>query len=219
MTFRSRSLPLAVLLVAAVPPAPAPARAAGPAAERIADASQLLARFARIEGLSARFREEKRMALLAEPLVSEGELYYARPDKMLRKQTAPEPATVLLDGDRLQMASAAGRQQLDLSTQPVVRMFVDSVRWVLAGDEARLRDLYDVTFEARPGGAWHLHLAPRKDPLRKLVHHMTLDGHGVVLDEIRIVEHGGDETRTTFSHVDPHRRFTPAEIARIFRLP
>lgn len=210
-----------VVLAALAGTRPATAGAIAPAAaERApATATALLARFARIEGLSARYREEKRMALLAEPLVAEGELYYARPNRMVRRQRTPEPSTVLLEGDRLVVAAGGQRQELDLAAQPVVRMFVDSVRWVLAGDAPRLRDLYDVTYTVREDGGWRLRLSPRKKPLVDMIDHMTIEGRDVVLERIRIVERGGDATVMTFEKVDPDRRFTETEIARIFRVP
>ncbi len=210
----------ALALAAAARPGPVAAAPPAPTSETAAStAHALLARFARIPGLSARYREEKRMALLIEPLVSEGRLYYARPGAMVRHQDRPEPATVLLDGDRLATASGGRRDTLDLSKQPVVRMFVDTVRSVLAGDEARLSALYTITFEPREGGGWRLRLVPRADPLRRILDHMMIEGHDVVLEVLEIVERGGDTTRMTFTDVDPHRAFTQEERARIFRLP
>ena len=76
-----------------------PAAAQEPVAAPVASTpalEQLLARFAAMSGLSARFREEKRMALLAAPLVSEGTLYFAPKGRLARHITAPAPATVLL---------------------------------------------------------------------------------------------------------------------------
>ncbi len=53
---------------------------------------QLLARFAGMSGLSAKFREEKRMALLAAPLVNEGILYFA-PKGRLAAHPQKSPTT------------------------------------------------------------------------------------------------------------------------------
>ncbi len=61
----------------------------------------VLARFARIEGLTLRFHEVKRIALLTSPLVSDGTIAYARPGRMARRSGS---VTVLIDGATLRMS-------------------------------------------------------------------------------------------------------------------
>ena len=55
----------------------------------------LLARFSKIPGLSAKFREEKHMTLLARPLVNEGTLHFAPPHRVARHVTKPSLSSVL----------------------------------------------------------------------------------------------------------------------------
>ena len=100
------------VLIASLASVPAQAQvpvvtvAAAPAAAAMT-LDQLLARFAGMSGLSARFREEKRMALLAAPLVNEGTLYFAPKGRLARHITTPAPATVLIDEGSLRYADAA----------------------------------------------------------------------------------------------------------------
>src|SRR5689334_3239312 len=49
------------------------------------DATGLLRAFSGMPGLEARFREEKRIALLARPLTSEGRLFFTHPGLLLRR--------------------------------------------------------------------------------------------------------------------------------------
>ncbi len=49
----------------------------------------LLARFKAVPGLQAKWHEEKRIALLAKPLVSDGTLHYAPPQKLARHTLSP----------------------------------------------------------------------------------------------------------------------------------
>lgn len=221
----SRKL-IGVLLVAGAllaGPAAAQEPVAAPAASTPA-LEQLLARFAAMSGLSARFREEKRMALLAAPLVSEGTLYFAPKGRLARHITAPAPATVLIDEGSLRFADAGGTETMSLTQNPVVRLFVDSFVKIFAGDRVALERMYTMELAALPAAAdgvarWSLRLRPRVAPMTQIIERLELVGHDVALESMRVVEVGGDETLTTFSEVDTQRRFTAEELSALFRLP
>ncbi len=185
---------------------------------------QLLARFAAMSGLSAKFREEKHMALLAVPLVNEGTLYFAPKGKLVRHITAPAPATVLIDEGSLRFADAGGSETMSLSQNPVLRLFVDSFVKIFAGDRVALERMYTMELVGLPTGAdgvarWSLRLKPRVAPMTQIIDRLEIVGHDVALESMRVVEIGGDETITTFSEVDTQRRFTAEELAALFRLP
>ncbi|MEM9195672.1 MAG: outer membrane lipoprotein carrier protein LolA, partial [Myxococcota bacterium] len=71
---------------------------------------RLLEGFSEMPGLSARFREEKRIALLAVPLRSEGEIHFAPPGKLLRRVNQPTESAALIEGDTLTLVSG-GREE------------------------------------------------------------------------------------------------------------
>ncbi len=181
--------------------------------------SALLSRFAELPGLDARFREERYIALLEAPLVSEGTLRFAPPGKLLRQVTSPAPSTLLISDGRLVTYDGERRREMSLEANPVVRGFVESFVSFLAGDEAALRRLYDMTLTTGESGeVWELTLVPRDAGMRRVLREVRLRGHGVILDEMRIHETSGDRSVTTFTQVDPTRRYSPAEQERVFRV-
>lgn len=202
-----------LLLLGALALAPAPGRAAPDALD------DLLARFRAMPGLEADFREEKRFALLDAPLVSRGTLHFQPPGRLARHVTAPAPSTVLLDGDRLAFGDEHGRTELDLARRPAVRLFVDAFVKVLAGDRPALARIFHLAHAPADDDGWTLVLRPRVSPLKEAIERLELQGRGLVLARMRLVEVGGDETLTTFSRVDVERRYGPDEAARVFRLP
>ena len=197
-------VPVTALLA---PPAPTP--------EALAS---LIADLAAIPGLEARFREEKRLALLAEPLVSEGALYYARPDRLRRSVEQPVPSTLVLRGSELSMAAGGTARVIDLESQPTVRVFVESFRLILAGDLTRLRELYELDLRSATSDGWELVLTPRAAPLSEAIASVQVRGQGRVLRELRVRESGGDETVTQFRDVDPARSFSERERDELFRI-
>lgn len=182
------------------------------------DLDSLLRSFRGLTGLSARFREEKHVALLAAPLRSEGEIHFAPPGRLLRRVTAPSPSVALIADGRLTFASGGQRQQFDLARQPLVAGFVDSFRHVLAGDRQALEASYRISYEPRDDGSWRLTLRPRGAPLDQFLREMTFEGRGVTVTRMRMVEVSGDETRTEFFDVVTTKRWSPEEIRRVFRV-
>ncbi len=181
----------------------------------------LLRRFAAVPGLHARFREEKRVQLLAAPLVSEGTLDYAPPSRLVRRTATPAPSTVLIEGSHLRFGDGRGEQSIDMNATPVVRQFVDSFLALVAGDRAALERSYEIDFrvpDAQRPEAWTLTLRPRVATIQRVFRDIELRGAGVILDAMTLRETSGDETSTRFTEVDAARRYAPDEAARVFRL-
>ena len=197
-------------------------------ANAIADAAarltfdSLLARFRAIPGLSARYREEKRITLLAEPLVSEGTVHYAPPQRLARHTRSPAPSSIVFDGTTLRFGDAKSEERIDVSSNPVVRAFVETFVSVLAGDRSKLERTFVVGFRAgdaaHPGERWELSLVPRDSKLLGVLREVRFAGDGVVVSQMRIREASGDEAITTFSDVDVAHRYSADEAARVFRV-
>lgn len=198
----------AALLTVAWVPRLARAFGAGPSA------SELLAAFAKMPGLEAKFREEKHMALLAKPIVNEGSLHYHR-GMLARHTDKPAKSSVVVRDGKLSFGDASGSDSLDLSSSPVVRLFVDSFVKIFAGDRTALESMYALTFAAE-GAGWKMVLKPKVDPMRGTIDVVELSGSGKKIASMRVVEKGGDETLTTFSAVDTGRRYSAKEVARVF---
>ncbi len=185
------------------------------AAQKPVSLDALLAQFAALPGLEARFHEEKRMALLAAPLVSEGTLHFAPPDRLVRRTLSPSPSTLLIEKGALRFGDAQGSESIPLDGNPVVRLFVDSFLKILEGDRPALQKIFAMDLKPR-GNCWELVLKPRLAPMTSVIEQIVLRGEGVVLSQMTLREPGGDQTVTTFTAVDPARKYTPAELAAIF---
>jgi hypothetical protein len=193
---------------------------APPAAKRAAPTlAELLAEWKRAPGLSARFREEKHLAMLDAPLVTVGTIHFAPPQRLARRAESPLQSVLLIDGNQLQFGDAEGRQSVDLATNPVARLFVDSFVKLLQGDRAGLERYFRVDLVSRAKEGWRITLVPRVSPMDKTIKELVIVGDGVVLREMDVRETNGDWTHTVFTEVDVNRQYTPAELDRIFRLP
>ena len=172
----------------------------------------VLGRFARIEGLTLDYHEEKHISLLSTPLTTDGTLAYARPGRLARRAGSQ---VVVIDGASLHMSDGGHEQHIDLASQPIVRSFVDSFRAFLAGDRAALEHSYTLSF-AHTDVDWTITLTPRVAPLNQFMTSIVFHGTGDALTSMTMTETSGDTTTTTFSRVDDHHRFSEAESARVF---
>lgn len=166
-------------------------------------------------GVEARFREEKRLALLSEPIESRGTLYFVPPNRLSRETREPSPSRLVIDGDRVSFRDAAGGETVDLSTNPIAREYVANFIVLFGGDLEALESRYQPRFRAGASG-WTLELVPRAARLREFIERVTLAGRGRALERMELVEAGGDRTTTWFDAVRTDRVFSDAELARIF---
>jgi hypothetical protein len=187
----------------------------------------LLEGFSRMTGLSARFREERHLTMLEEPLVSKGVVFFAPPGRLVRHVGEPLASTLLVEGSEITFGSADEVRSLDLATSPVLCSLVDGIRLVLAGDADALRESFRIQVETDSGAAaagagerrWRIRLEPLQAPARDAIASISFSGRGRTPTEVRVVERGGDQTVTTFSEVRADLRFSEEELARLFRVP
>jgi outer membrane lipoprotein-sorting protein len=206
-TVRSVCLALLFALSLAVP-----ARAEEPTLEG------LLAEFAKVTALSAHFREEKTMALLAVPLVSEGDIYYERPRRLARHTKTPGASSVVLDGAQLSFGDAQHKESMGVDAHPALRVLVDTFVSVLSGDQERLLAMADVKLEKVGARGFKIHVTPKEPNVLKLVRSMSFEGEGPLLTKMELLDANGDRSVTTFSSVKPQATFSPDQAKRLFRV-
>ena len=186
---------------------------AGRAPAAPTELDEVLRRMASASGVEATFEERKELALLAAPLESRGVIYFVPPDRFARFTSSPAASALLVNGDAVQLRE--GGEAIDLSGNPVARVFVENFVALWSGDRERLDSLYRVEL----GGtrdAWELRLVPRRPPLSEVLAAITLRGDRDAMRELLVEERDGDRTTTRFSATRTDRVFTPAELARIF---
>jgi Outer membrane lipoprotein carrier protein LolA-like len=206
-------LTLAGVSLGAAEPPPAHPTASAPK-----DARGLFTAMASIPGLEAKFREEKKLALLRAPLVSEGRLYYKRGGYLARVTEKPSPASVRITPSTLEVNNGSGFQQVDLTGRADIKLFVESFARVLAGDYEALASVYEINFQSLPGEAarWRLSLVPKIGNLVHLVKSLELEGTGFGVELIRVNETKGDSTTTRVELVSAARSYSAEEQQRYF---
>jgi len=163
---------------------------------------QLMATLAQVSTSHARYREVKHVSMLKEPLNLSGTLFYARPDRMEKRQTRPFAEVIRVEGDRLTVERDGRTRSVSLRGAPLVDALVESLRATLAGDAASLESLYEARVEGAPD-RWTLLLTPRDPEVAAAVRSIAVAGSGARLARIEIVEPGGDSSVMTIEDESP----------------
>jgi hypothetical protein len=147
------------------------------------------------KGSTAHFVEQRFLAMLKEPLKSEGSLRYTAPDKLEKETLYPRRQLMRVDGDRVTVEPGpdGAPRALSLAAQPEVGAFVEAVRGTLAGDLPGLERFYAVTFEGVLA-AWSLRLEPKLETVRKLLAGIRVTGQGTEIQSMEFRQADGDRT-------------------------
>ena len=185
----------------------------------------VLREFSSMPGLVAEFREEKHLALLREPLVSQGILYFAPPGRLARKVHTPVPSTLIADERRLWYSGSGEEGWIDLDANPTAAAFVSTFRLLLTGDVAGLEKSFKIQL-TQPNSAseqefsreqsWELLLEPRSENLKRMLRWIRIRGASGSISELRIFDAAGDESVTYFHAVDTEHHFTERELVEHF---
>lgn len=175
----------------------------------------LMQRLADTRSLRARFSERKTLALLVDPLETEGSLYYVAPDRLARHIELPGPSTLVIHGDDLVFTDPAGRDRVDLGQSEVARQFVDNFIVLFNGDLAGLERRYRIEFRAE-GEEWRIGLEPRTRAVRSMIESLLLAGSGLELRRMEVLETTGDRSVTTFDAIETNYAFGADELERLF---
>lgn len=206
----------AATLLAAVPAAaaaPAPAAAArksakpDPLAPGLSGTERLAALLERVkleqQGLKtmeARFVQHQESSLLVADEESRGVFSYAAPDRVRWEYTAPNPISVVIQGEEM----TTWYRDLNRADKIKVGRYSSQVFKYL-GASGSLQTLLDyfrvsLTNPAKPGDAYRLRLVPKYQRISKRFKEMTIwiDAERFLPSRLRYVEGDGDVTEYEF---------------------
>jgi outer membrane lipoprotein-sorting protein len=158
--------------------------------------------------LQANFREERHLAMLKEPIVNEGKVWFTLPDKIRREIGGKTPSTTVIDGKKMSIYYP-NYQQLeiyDLEKRPVIK---DSLRALTAGLNFRgIANYYDIV-GSKNGSEYQVTLTPKTASLKKLVKsvELTIDEN---LTPVHVVVQDSKGQVFTVTYTNVRRETLPA---------
>ena len=139
------------------------------------------------------FTEKKFSNLLSEPVVSSGKLIYRRPDIVEKNIETPRKESYRFVGEELVFVRNGAERRIPLSSQPLLSAFAASLRGVLGGDLALLRNYYQLLLRGDEL-SWHLDMTPLDIETGRYVERITVSGHMGRIEQIEVRETSGDRS-------------------------
>jgi hypothetical protein len=135
----------------------APGRAAEPWTVRA-----LMAELAKTRSGSVRYREERHLKTMTEPVVITGTMAYEAPDRLVKIALTPHKESMVIEGDNLtiERAGGVGPRSLKLSEVPQLDSLITAIRGTLLGDLKALERAFEVRLSG-PRDKWSMDLKPR----------------------------------------------------------
>lgn len=159
---------------------------------------QLMQALAQVRSSHVDFSEKKSIALLDQPVISSGELFYSAPDHFEKRTLVPKLETLTLDGDSVLITRGTHHYTLQLSAYPALAAFIDGIRGTLAGDRTSLERNYALNLDGTKNH-WTLQLTPTADPARAQVARIRIEGANDALRRIEIDQTDGDSSVMTIT--------------------
>jgi outer membrane lipoprotein-sorting protein len=166
----------------------------------------------RVDSISADFVQEKHLPILAKPLISEGHLFYRRPDALRWEYISPVKSILLMhDGDVRRFVESDRGLVEDASVRLQAMQFVmpEISGWL--GGQFQNNPMFDASLE----GVNKILLIPKDPGMARFIQRIELlmsDRPGVI-DEVLIFESDDAFTRMVFNHT----QVNPALDDRLFQ--
>lgn len=157
------------------------------------DLVQLMQLLAASPATEVSFTEKKYSTLLSAPVVSSGKLSYRRPDVVEKNIESPRAERYRFIGDELVLVRNGSEQRIPLSRQPLLSAIAASLRGVLGGDLALLRNHYQLTLQG-DAPSWRLDMLPIDAEVGRYVQRITASGHRGRIGQIEVRETSGDRS-------------------------
>jgi outer membrane lipoprotein-sorting protein len=151
--------------------------------------------------LQANFREERRMAMLKDAVVSQGKIWFTLPDKIRREIGGSTPSVTVINGRKMVIFYPNFKEEelYDLEKRPILK---DSLQALTAGLNFRQVSTYYNIEASREGNDYQILLTPKTAGIRKIMKSVTLTvDQNLTPQRVNFESARGERVSITYSDV------------------
>lgn len=154
---------------------------------------------ASMQCMNCRFTQQKTMAMLAEPTVSEGLMSYNAPDKMRWEYTSPYSFALLVDGEKITKITDGNEEVLDAKSGRIYQGIVNIIMSSATGQKLFDKSMFDVAI-TDDGEFWKAEMKPKKHNMKRMFSMLTFyfAKSTNIINKVEMTEAGGDVTTIQF---------------------
>lgn len=154
---------------------------------------QVLAGLAKQPQKHFRFVQEKQLAMLDKPLVTEGELHVSGERRVTWDIRKPYVMRYDIDGDTIRETDAQGERVLNAAGNPLAAALGEAMAAAFSGQWQGKEHLATVAAEGT-AASWTLRITPHASALQQLLAAIEVQGEQQQILSVQIRESNGDRT-------------------------
>lgn len=151
--------------------------------------------------MQCEFTQTKTMKLLSKEMVSKGQMYYKKPNKLRWQYTSPYDYTFIMNGDKVQIKSTKSTKNIDVQGNKIFRQITNIVLNSITG--GTLKSSSDFVVEVyKTDKDYFAKLFPKKKELKQLYEYIELHFNPALtmVSSVKMAEKTGDVTVVRLSN-------------------
>lgn len=155
-----------------------------------------------MQSLQCRFEQSKTMAMLAEPSVSEGRMYFSSPDRLRWEYVKPYAFALVVNGERIVKVTDGKAEVLDGNSGKMYQGIVSVIMGSASGKNLFDDTMFDVVL-FDDGTCWKAEMTPIRRDMKRMFSQLVFhfDKKTKVIDHVEFIEPKGDKTVIRFEEV------------------
>ena len=155
-----------------------------------------------MQTMQCRFVQSKTMAMLAEPSVSEGRMYFASPDRLRWEYISPYPFALVVNGERIVKVTDGKAEVLEGNSGRMYQGIVSMIMGSASGKNLFDTSTFDVILYD-DGTFWKAEMTPKRRDMKRMFSQLVFhfDKKTQVIDHVEFIGSGGDVTLIRFEEV------------------
>ena len=155
-----------------------------------------------MQTMQCRFVQSKTMAMLTEPSVSEGKMYFSSPDRLRWEYLTPYSFALVVNGERIVKVTDGKAEVLDGNSGRMYQGIVSMIMGSASGKKLFDNSAFDVVLYD-DGACWKAEMTPKRRDMKRMFSQLVFhfDKKSQVIDHVEFIELKGDKTEIRFEEV------------------
>jgi outer membrane lipoprotein-sorting protein len=155
-----------------------------------------------MQTMQCRFVQSKTMAMLAEPSVSEGKMYFSSPNRLRWEYLTPYSFALVVNGERIVKVTDGKAEVLDGNSGRMYQGIVGMIMGSASGKKLFDTSAFDVVLYD-DGACWKAEMTPKRRDMKRMFSQLVFhfDKKSQVIDHVEFIEPKGDKTEIRFEEV------------------
>lgn len=155
-----------------------------------------------MQTMQCRFVQSKTMAMLAEPSVAEGKMYFASPDRLRWEYVKPYAFALVVNGERIVKVTDGQAEVLDGNSGRMYQGITSMIMGSASGKKLFDTTAFDIVLYD-DSTCWKAEMTPKRRDMKRMFSQLVFhfDKKTKIIDHVEFIGSGGDVTLIRFEEI------------------